>query len=249
MEIDEGSDYVKKYEKKLARELRIIENIKKGIHLSDQDKQEAIKIYKKRVKLFKIMDDPNEAIEQYEMLIKLGEPSSIRKLGILYENHKMFDKAIAQYKKAIAVNQYDEESLVRLGFLSDGQLKSEYFNRALKFNRFAFLVLGNKYSIDPELNISKGAIRFYEEAIKFHDQALCAYRGMAFIYMRYDYVRAKTSLENALKIDNTDIWSLKWLGLIYLEEKRFSIARIYFNRMLEIQKDNPEAINGLKNCQ
>ncbi len=127
---------------------------------------------------------------------------------------------------------------------------SEYFKKALKFNGLVFLELGNKYSISPNSNIARDALRFYKEAIKFPVQAFEANCGLASYYSNNDiHVLAKIYFENALQLSKTNIWILNQLGWLHLSIKEFDIAKKYFNRVLEIQKDNPEAVSGINNCQ
>lgn len=66
------------------------------------------------------------------------------------------------------------------------------------------------------------------------------------LFRNYKLVEARDMLEGILKHDSNNIGALVILGKIHSRTQNYGVSMNYFNKVLELQTDNQDAIVGIK---
>ncbi len=186
--------------------------------------------------LYERFNQPEEALKEYLLLIKL-QPNSAEhylKAGELFEARNKSGKAINFYRKAISLNGRLAEAHQRLGFIlyrskKPLEAKSE-FEAAIKHdssNYKAHFYLGK---LQKEGHDYVAALLSFEKAQR--DQSLkiraLIERGSCYMNMN-NFDKAATELERAIKLSEDpaskeSLYARYFLSLCYEKERRFDNA-------------------------
>ncbi len=114
---------------------------------------------------------------------------------------------------------------------------SLYFRQNELYQNIATL-LANSDDQKAYFEISE-ALRSYVDSADLY-----YYRALYWLLVK-ETSKAKVDLFNAIALDNLFTPPYLHLGLLYLNEKNYSEARLWFSAVLDLEPDNPDAANNL----
>jgi tetratricopeptide (TPR) repeat protein len=114
---------------------------------------------------------------------------------------------------------------------------SLYFKQNELYQNIATL-LGNSDDQKAYFEISEAMRSYVDSADLFY------YRALYWLLVKA-IDKAKVDLFNAIALDNLFTPPYMHLGLLYLNEKNYSEARLWFSAVLDLEPDNPDAANNL----
>lgn len=185
-------------------------------------------------------------------------------LADLAERYKRIVSKIAKYKK---LTKY---SFIHTGLSEDAQqaivfvelnLKDEfsfvlrynegkwYIRQTINGNPSEYFKENKRYQeIAEALGQGQQEKAFYDiaEAMRSYPDSsdLYYYRGIYYSIIK-DYKKAKEDLLDAIALDNGFVAPYMNLGLLYLNEKNYKEAKLWFAALVQIKPDEIDAINNL----
>jgi tetratricopeptide (TPR) repeat protein len=201
-----------------------------GIYISMEDNLGAVKIYKD---LF-TKDTTNIFL--------------MRSIGKVYENLDMNDSASVYYAKAVQLNAYDMQSVIRLAsiyiklnksqeamVLTDHyRIKDRINAKVNRLNAYSYFLVG-KYRI---------SIQKFQKCLDNSDTVEFNFRQLGMGYFRIEkYDSAKIYLEKSLQKDTLNAQTCYALGIVckMLNLNKEGIA--YFNRTIELTSPSPKLLS------
>jgi tetratricopeptide (TPR) repeat protein len=165
---------------------------------------------------------------------------------------KMYEEAIAEYTKAIAIDRYNASTLNRLGLVyHQTQRFSEaehYYQEALKQNPYFVEALNNVGTVEYGLKRYDRALTQYKKALNIHPESATIYLNMGaclFDMKRYD--EATKATQRALELDPKvlDHAASGFGTLIQTSRRSDPTVSYYFARMYAGRGDADLAISYL----
>ena len=174
-------------------------------------------------------------------------PSYYKTKAQININLEKYDEAL--FDLTIAKNllaQYDSDLLLMLGnaLLGLGKTKEALlsYENAIDLdtsNYGAYVNIGNLLATNGN---RKDAIKAYESAISVNNDYSKAYSGLASVYLDLDnLVVAENYCKKSIESDKLNIDALNIYGLIEIKKSNFNRAILYFNEILKINPENPDA--------
>lgn len=144
------------------------------------------------------------------------------------------------------LGQYDSDLLLMLGnaLLGLGKIKEALlsYENAINLdssNYEAYVNIGNLLAINGN---RKDAIKAYESAISVNNDYSKAYSGLASVYIDLDnLVLAENYCIKSIETDKLNIDALNFYGLLEIKKSNFERAILYFEEILKINPENPDA--------
>ncbi|MBN1550046.1 tetratricopeptide repeat protein, partial [bacterium] len=176
------------------------------------------------------------------------------RLARYYESNNKIDEALRYYRELLTLTPKSAEVLSHLSLLSR---KSGNTNDAILFTR-QYLAIADK---DAEAHRDLGDL-YYEQ--KNYDGALAEYRralqldpAVKGFYKRYaEIVIAKgeqneviKALSGVVAAGNADLSTYMTLGLMYQKKKEYIDAIEMYQKALELEPSNFDALTALASCQ
>jgi tetratricopeptide (TPR) repeat protein len=154
---------------------------------------------------------------------------------------KMYEDAIVEYRKAIAIDRYNASTLNRLGLVYHQSQKladaERYYREALKLNPYFIEVLNNIGTVEYVRQKYDAALEQYEKALKIRPESPTILLNMGaclFDMKRYD--EALKATQRALEIDPRVLERTSGFGTLIQTSRRsdptvsFYFAKIYAAR-------------------
>jgi tetratricopeptide (TPR) repeat protein len=154
---------------------------------------------------------------------------------------KMYEDAIVEYRKSIAIDRYNASTLNRLGLVYHQSQKlgeaERYYREALKQNPFFIEVLNNIGTVEYVRQRYESALDLYERALKIRPESPTILLNMGaclFDMKRYD--EAFKATQRALEIDPRVLDRNSGFGTLIQTSRRndptvsFYFAKIYAQR-------------------
>jgi len=182
-------------------------------------------------------------------------------LGIMYEETNEYDKAVKAFQKVINLNPRDPMAQGMLGrvYAKQGLLSMAVFQyqKALQLNPDSHLFhvyLGKAYSQQGRM---KDAVEMFKKAIELAPGGQTArgsrvlgkaYADLGRVYLEQgDLRKAMDVLKSAEKNNPNDVKTIHYMGLLFLEQKKFDKASYYLTRALKMQPHSSEIMRDLAN--
>src|SRR5207248_694214 len=181
---------------------------------------------------------------QVQMLMPakdLEQASLHEKRGDSYFARKMYEDAIIEYQKSIALDRYNASTLNRLGLVYHQSQKlgeaERYYREALKQNPYFIEVLNNIGTVEYVRQRYDSALDQYEKALKIRPESPTILLNMGaclFDMKRYD--EALRATQRALEIDPRVLDRSSGFGTLIQTSRRndptvsFYFAKIYAAR-------------------
>ena len=140
--------------------------------------------------------------------LDINNSYSYYNLGLTYDALKEYELAIANYKKAIALNPYDVRSVNNVAWIYFENIKDEdtatkYLNYAIQImpnDAEAYNIYGNIYFKKEDF---KTAILYFKKAIKFDKNYAKNYYDISKAYIGIeDFKNAKKTIETCIQINS-----------------------------------------------
>lgn len=191
---------------------------------------------------------------QVQMLMPakdLDEATLHEKRGDSFFARKMYEDAIIEYRKSIALDRYNASTLNRLGLVYHQSQKLDdaerYYREALKQNPYFLEVLNNIGTVEYVRQRYDSAMEQYQKALKIRPESPTILLNMGaclFDMKRYDEAFAAT--QHALEIDPRVLDKTSGFGtLIQTSRRTDPTASFYFAKIYANQGDKERAINYL----
>ena len=171
----------------------------------------------------------------------LDEASLHEKRGDSYFARKMYEDAIVEYRKSVAIDRYNASTLNRLGLVYHQSQKlgeaERYYREALKQNPYFIEVLNNIGTVEYVRQRYDSALDQYEKALKIRPESPTLLLNMGaclFDMKRYD--EALRATQRALEIDPRVLDRSSGFGTLIQTSRRndptvsFYFAKIYAAR-------------------
>jgi tetratricopeptide (TPR) repeat protein len=134
--------------------------------------------------------------------------------------HRIFLLTVLLSVFTIALNAQKKDTLRAL------DKDQEYYKQGIK------LMDSAKY---------KEAIKLFQKALKENNVFYQAHNKIAVCKVKLnDFKGAEKELEKSLKIQADDAGTLKYLGFVYMEDRKYKEARMYFDSAYKVAKDDYE---------
>jgi tetratricopeptide (TPR) repeat protein len=191
---------------------------------------------------------------QMEILMpakELSEATLHEQRGDSYFARKMYEEAIAEYQKAIAIDRYNASTLNRLGLVyhQAQQLNAadRYYREALKQNPYFVEVLNNIGTVEYARQRYDNALSQYEKALKIRPDSPTVILNMAFcLFDMKNYDQAQKTLQRALQLDPRVLEKATGFGTLIQTSRRGDPAvSFYFAKIYASQGDKERAISYL----
>jgi tetratricopeptide (TPR) repeat protein len=181
----------------------------------------------------------------------LEEATLHEKRGDSYFARKMYEDAIIEYRKSIALDRYNASTLNRLGLVYHQSQKlaeaERYYREALKQNPYFIEVLNNIGTVEYVRQNYDRAIDQYSKALKIRPESPTILLNMGaclFDMKRYD--EALKATRHALEIDPRVLDKTSGFGtLIQTSRRQDPTVSFYFATIYAAQGDKERAISYL----
>jgi tetratricopeptide (TPR) repeat protein len=181
----------------------------------------------------------------------LDEATLHEKRGDSYFARKMYDDAIIEYRKSIALDRYNASTLNRLGLVYHQSQKLEeaekYYREAFKQNPYFLEVLNNIGTIEYVRQHYDSALEQYQKALKIRPESptiLLNLGACLFDMKRYD--EALRATQHALEIDPRVLDKVSGFGtLIQTSRRSDPTVSFYYAKIYAAQGDKERAISYL----
>jgi tetratricopeptide (TPR) repeat protein len=181
----------------------------------------------------------------------LDEASLHEKRGDSYFARKLYEDAIIEYRKSVALDRYNASTLNRLGLVYHQSQKlneaERYYREALKQNPFFLEVLNNIGTVEYARQRYDNALEQYEKALKIRPESPTILLNMGaclFDMKRYD--EALKATQQALEIDPKVLDKVSGFGtLIQTSRRSDPTVSFYYAKIYAAQGDKERAISYL----
>jgi tetratricopeptide (TPR) repeat protein len=181
----------------------------------------------------------------------LEEASTHEKRGDSFFARKLYEDAIIEYKKAIALDRYNASTLNRLGLVYHQSQKlaeaERYYREAYKQNPYFLEVLNNIGTVEYARQRYENALDQYQKALKIRPESPTILLNMGaclFDMKRYD--EALEATRHALEIDPRVLEKVAGFGtLIQTSRRSDPLVSFYYAKIYAAQGDKERAISYL----
>src|SRR5499427_953754 len=181
----------------------------------------------------------------------LEEASVHEKRGDSFFARKMYEDAIIEYRKSVALDRYNASTLNRLGLVyhQSQQLgeADKYYREALKQNPFFLEVLNNIGTVEYARQRYQNALEQYQKALRIRPESptILLNMGACLLDMtRYD--EALKATRHALEIDPRVLEKVSGVGtLIQTSRRSDPVVSFYYAKIYAAQGDKERAISYL----
>ena len=171
--------------------------------------------------------------------------------GDSYFARKMYEDAIIEYRKSIALDRYNASTLNRLGLVYHQSQKlddaEKYYREALKQNPYFIEVLNNIGTVDYVRQHYESALDQYQKALKIRPESptiLLNLGACLFDMKRYD--EALKATQRALEIDPRVLDKVSGFGtLIQTSRRSDPTVSFYYAKIYATQGDKERAVSYL----
>lgn len=220
-------------------------------------------------KLFLQFNQPDEALKDYLLLIKLApyESENYYNVGVLFEDRQRSSKAVNYYKKTIELDPRHSGAHMHLGMIlyKNKRLKEAkvYLDNALKYDDNNFVTHFYIGKIFKEGKEYTAAITAFEKALRDKTIKLKALieRGICYIQLQ-KFDTAITELEKALTLVSKDmeityteqqiLYTHYFLAMAFEQERNLEKAIehwLFINKRKKNFKDVSEKLSQYKELQ
>ena len=182
---------------------------------------------------------------------ELSEATLHGQRGDSYFARKMYEEAIAEYQKSVAVDRYNAGTLNRLGLVYHqaqqlGQAE-RYYREALKQNPYFLEVLNNIGTVEYARQRYEDAMSQYAKALKIRPDSPTVLLNMAFcLFDMKRYEEAQKTLQQALQLDPRVLEKASGFGTLIQTSRRGDPAvSFYFAKIYATQGDKERSISYL----
>jgi tetratricopeptide (TPR) repeat protein len=181
----------------------------------------------------------------------LDEATLHERRGDAYFARKLYEDAIIEYKKSIALDRYNASTLNRLGLVYHQSQKlqdaEKYYREAFKQNPYFIEVINNIGTVEYSRQNYAGALEQYEKALKIRPESPTILLNMGaclFDVKRYDEALKVT--QHALEIDPRVLDKVSGFGTLIQTAHRIDpTVSFYFAKIYATQGDKERAISYL----
>jgi len=181
----------------------------------------------------------------------LEEANLHEKRGDSYFARKLYEDAIIEYRKSVALDRYNASTLNRLGLVYHQSQKlneaERYYREALKQNPYFLEVLNNIGTVEYARQRYDNALDQYEKALKIRPESPTILLNMGaclFDMKRYD--EAIKATQHALEIDPKVLDKISGFGtLIQTSRRSDPTVSFYYAKIYAAQGDKERAISYL----
>ncbi len=164
---------------------------------------------------------------------------------------KMYEDAVIEYRKSVAIDRYNASTLNRLGLVYHQSQKLDeaerYYREASKQNPYFIEVLNNIGTVEYSRHNYERALEQYEKALKIRPESPTILLNMGaclFDMKRYD--EAIKATQHALEIDPRVLDKTSGFGtLIQTSRPKDPMVRFYFARIYASRGEKELAISYL----
>jgi lipoprotein NlpI len=173
-------------------------------------------------------------------------------LGVLYDNRGLYDKAVEEYEKAIAVNAAFAESHNNLGVLYDNRglydKAIEEYEKAIAVNPAFAEAHNNLGVLYDNRGFHDKAVEEYKKVLASNPTLAAAYHNLGnSYYTRGMFDEAIAQYKKALAINPNFAAAHNNLGSVYYAKRNFSLAKDHFDKALALgYKVNPKLLEAIK---
>lgn len=201
--------------------LQDIYDSKTGTIAESEIRMDLAKAYSKKASALLQMGHTEEAIDCYQQASGYNALYSAPYYGLgqIYEAQNDLEGAIVYYKKVLDVEPTAGEMYLKIALLYDQLGKYDE----------AIACINQGESVLPAVKVS------------YYLGLLCSHKG--------DFVEAVSQLSMAISRDSAFIEAYFELALTYEKQKKFKDAIHTYRKLLEIEKEHPEAKANLKQLQ
>ena len=158
--------------------------------------------------------------------------------GNIYQKQRQYEKAIAEYGKALKLKPNNPLIYHNMGlayfYLQNHALAEEYFKKALALKPAiaeSNSMLGQIYLLKED---DRSALYYFESAVRLNPQLKDAQFSIGTIYLRLgDYDRAIAAFQEVVRIDPQYAPAHYNLGTIYMERGNDAEALVHFEQVLK----------------
>jgi tetratricopeptide (TPR) repeat protein len=191
---------------------------------------------------------------QLRMLMQpkdLEEALQHERRGDSFFARKMYEDAVIEYKKSIAIDRYNASTLNRLGLVYHQSTKlneaERYYREAAKQNPYFLEVLNNIGTVEYARQHYESALEQYQKALRIRPESptiLLNYGACLFDLKRYD--EALQATRHALEVDPRVLDKVAGFGtLIQTSRRSDPVVSFYYAKIYAAQGDKERAISYL----
>lgn len=189
---------------------------------------------------------------QLLMPVKLLEEAGLHeKRADSYFARRMYDDAIIEYKKSVAVDRYNASLLNRLGLVYHQSQKlneaERYYREALKQNPYFLEVINNIGTVEYARQRYEMALEQYQRALKIRPQSPTVLLNMgACLFDLKRYEEAVKATQQAIQMDPKVLERATGFGtLIQTSRRADPMVSYYYARIYAAQGEKDRAISYL----
>ncbi len=177
-------------------------------------------------------------------------PMAHNNMGMAYEKRGMYEDAVNEYKKAIAIDPFFEDPHINLGTFY--YARGMYERAAAEYEKAVAI---NPGAADAHYNLGLAydragrydkAVAAYEKAVAIDPQCAKAYNDLGFMYnMQGMYAKAVAACQKAISTNPRFVQAYNNLGLIYYTQKMYDDAIASYEKALSVNPRYAEAHHNM----
>jgi tetratricopeptide (TPR) repeat protein len=181
----------------------------------------------------------------------IEEATLHEKRGDSFFARRMYEDAIIEYKKSVALDQYNASTLNRLGLVYHQSQKlpeaERYYREALKQNPYFIEVLNNIGTVEYARQRFDAALEQYDKALKIRPESptILLNKGACLFDMKR-YEEAVKATQHAIEIDPKIMDKASGFGtLIQTSRRSDPMVSYYYATVYAAQGDKERAVSYL----
>jgi tetratricopeptide (TPR) repeat protein len=181
----------------------------------------------------------------------LEEASLHEKRGDSFFARKMYDDAVIEYRKSVALDRYNASTLNRLGLVYHQSQKlndaEKFYREAVKQNPYFIEVINNIGTVEYTRQHYDVALGQYLKALKIRPESptILLNMGQCLLDMKR-YEEAQKAIQHALEIDPRVFDKVSGFGtLIQTSRRSDPMASFYYAKIYALKGDKERAISSL----
>ena len=202
--------------------------------------------------VFSVSLDPTQELPHTE---GTDELTKLSREGYLFLKANEIDRAEAEFKKMLELDENNNYALVGLGDAARKRNKckeaAEYYSECLRHhpgNNYALFGLADCYK---NMNLYAKAIEIWEQYLEHDNANITVFTRVADAYRKiHDFQNSKKLYLKVLEIEENNPYALIGLGHLHYDFKKYREALVYWQKIFDQNPENVDIriLTSIGNC-